>query len=131
MRNKPKSKVLSACFLSALLAGCSTFHVYQTGGMEDRQPQNMPDTEWMYAKRNSFLWGLVRQDLPIDNCRDGSGRRKGIEEIRVDRTAAQGLASILTLGLWTPVKIGWRCNKLRGQTDTLGGETEDASEERP
>lgn len=130
MSNKPISKSLLACFLSALLAGCSTFHVYQTGGMEDREPQNMPDTEWMYVKRNSYLWGLVRQDLPIDNCRTTGGRRKGIEEIRVDRTAAQGLASILTLGLWTPVKIGWRCNKLRGKTGTLG-ETDDASEERP
>lgn len=130
MSNKPLSKRLLACLLSALLAGCSTFHVYQTGGMADREPQNMPDTEWMYVKRNSFLWGLVRQDLPVDNCRDSAGRRKGIEEIRVDRTAAQGLASVLTLGLWTPVRIGWRCNKLPGQTGTLG-ETGDASEERP
>lgn len=121
---------LLACLASVSLAGCSTFHAYQTGGVGDRQDQNVPDTEWMYVKRNSFLWGLVRQDLPIDNCRDTAGRRKGIEEIRVDRTAAQGLASILTLGLWTPVKIGWRCNKLRGPTGTLG-ETDDASEERP
>ena len=119
MRNKPMSKCLLACFASSLLAGCSTFHVYQVGGPGDSQPQNVPDTEWFYVKRNSFLWGLVRQDLPIDNCQDTAGNRKGIEEIRVDRSAAQGLASILTLGLWTPVKIGWRCNKLQGQTDTL------------
>ncbi len=130
MSNKALSKRLLACILSLSLAGCSTFHVYQTGGLEDRHPQNMPDTEWMYAKRNSYLWGLVRQDLPIDNCRTTNGRRKGIEEIRVDRTAAQGLASILTLGLWTPVTIGGRCNKLQGTTGTLG-EVEDASEERP
>lgn len=130
MSNKPIRKSLFAGLMSALLVGCSTFHVYQTGGMEDRHPQNMPDTEWMYVKRNSYLWGLVRQDLPIDNCRTTKGRRKGIEEIRVDRTAAQGLASILTLGLWTPVRIGWRCNKLQGTTGTLG-EAEDASEERP
>ncbi|HYI40437.1 MAG TPA: hypothetical protein VE053_08985 [Allosphingosinicella sp.] len=130
MNNKPMNSSLLACLLSVSLAGCSTFHVYQTGGVEDRQPQNMPDTEWVYVKRNSYLWGLVRQDLPVDNCRDGAGNRKGIEEIRVDRTAAQGLASILTLGLWTPLKIGWRCNKLPGVTDTLG-ETDDASEVRP
>lgn len=130
MSYRPIGKTLLAFLLSGLLAGCSTFHVYQTGGMEDRQPQNMPDTEWIYVKRNSYLWGLVRQDLPIDNCRDSAGTRKGIEEIRVDRTAAQGLASILTLGLWTPVRIGWRCNKLPGVTETLG-ETDDASEVRP
>lgn len=130
MSKGPIGKTIAAGLSSILLAGCSTFHAYQTGGVGDSEPQNVPDTEWMYVKRSSFLWGLVRQDLPIDNCRDTAGRRKGIEEIRVDRTAAQGLASILTLGLWTPVKIGWRCNKLRGQTGTLG-ETDDASEERP
>jgi hypothetical protein len=124
------SKTLLACLLSILLPGCSTFHVYQVGGHGDRESQNMPDNEWTYVKRNSYLWGLVRQDLPVSNCQDTGGTRKGIEEIRVDRTAAQGLASILTLGLWTPLKIGWRCNKLEGVTDTLG-EGEDASEERP
>lgn len=130
MSNKPIGKTLLACLLSGMLAGCSTFHVYQIGGHGDRESQNMPDTEWMYVKRNSYLWGLVRQDLPITNCKDGAGRRKGMEEIRVDRTAAQGLASMLTLGLWTPVRIGWRCNKLEGQTGTLG-EEDNASEERP
>ena len=119
MINKPIRKRLLACLLSGLLAGCSTFHVYQVGGPGDSQPQNVPDTEWIYVKRNSYLWGLVRQDLPVDNCLDGAGNRKGIEEIRVDRTAAQGLASILTLGLWTPVRIGWRCNKLPTETIIL------------
>lgn len=130
MGNKTTSKTLLACLLAMMLPGCSTFHVYQVGGREDREPQNMPDNEWTYVKRNSYLWGLVRQDLPVSNCRDTGGKRKGIEEIRVDRTAAQGLASILTLGLWTPLKIGWRCNKLDGPIGTLG-EGEDASEERP
>ena len=119
MGGKPIRKSLLAALASGLLAGCSTFHVYQVGGPGDSEPQNVPDTEWTYVKRNSFLWGLVRQDLPVDNCRDTAGNRKGIEEIRVDRTGAQGLASILTLGLWAPVTIGWRCNKLQGQTDTL------------
>lgn len=130
MSNTPIGRSLLACAASCLLAGCSTFHVYQVGGLGDSEPQNVPDTEWTYVKRNSYLWGLVRQDLPVDNCRDTAGRRKGIEEIRVDRTGAQGIASILTLGLWTPVTIGWRCNKLEGQTGTLG-ETDDASEVRP
>ncbi|HLL30169.1 MAG TPA: hypothetical protein VK403_04155 [Allosphingosinicella sp.] len=119
MSYKPISKSLLAFIVSGSLAGCSTFHVYQVGGPGDSQPQNVPDTEWIYVKRNSFLWGLVRQDLPVDNCRDTAGNRKGIEEIRVDRNAAQGIASILSLGLWTPVTIGWRCNKLQGQTGVV------------
>ena len=130
MSRKPMSRSLLACVVAGLLAGCTTFHVYQDKGLADSQPQNVPDTEWTYVKRNSFLWGLVRQDLLVENCRDTAGRRKGIEQIRVDRNAAEGLASILTLGLWNPVTIGWRCNKLEGQTGTLG-ETDDASEERP
>ena len=131
MRKARTSKVLLAGLAAISLSACSTFHVYQVGGREDREPQNVPANEWTYVKRNSYLWGLVRQDLPVGNCRDTGGTRQGLEEIRVDRTAAQGLASILTLGLWTPLRIGWRCNKLPGETGTLGEEEEDASPERP
>lgn len=120
MERQLKSALLAVSALG-LLPACSTFHVYQDLGTGDYQPQNVPDNEWAYVSRNSFLWGLIRQDLPVDNCRDGAGVRKGMEQVRVDRDAAQGIAAVLTLGLWQPVTIGWRCNKLPGQTGTLGG----------
>lgn len=130
MREQLFKSALFGVAAVSLLSACSTFHLYQDGGRRDYQPQNVPDNEWTYKARSSFLWGLIRQDLPIKNCRDGAGVRKGVEQVVVERDAAQGIASVLTLGLWQPVTIGWRCNKLQGQTGTLGNETDNDTQKR-
>ncbi|HEX8073774.1 MAG TPA: hypothetical protein VF545_02230, partial [Thermoleophilaceae bacterium] len=70
---------------SGFLSSLSTYLIYQDGGIGDSQPQNMPGTEWKSKNLNSFLWGLIRQDLPITNCRLANGQRIGIEEIRFGR----------------------------------------------
>jgi hypothetical protein len=98
----------------------STFHVYQDKGLLDSEPQNMPGTEWKTRNLNSFLWGLIRQDLPITNCRLTNGQRTGIEEFRIGRTFPQALASLVTLGIWTPMRISWRCCRPQSQSGRLG-----------
>jgi hypothetical protein len=97
----------------------ATLHVYQDLGPGDSQPQNMPGTEWKTRNRNTFLWGLIRQDLPITNCRLANGQRIGIEEIRIGRTRRQMVATALTLGLWAPTQISWRCCRPPSQSGTL------------
>ena len=74
---------------SGPLSAASAYLIYQDGGIGDSQPQNMPGTEWKSANLNCFLWGLIRQDLPITNCRLANGQRLGIEEIRVGRNWLQ------------------------------------------
>jgi hypothetical protein len=91
------------------LSEASTYFIYQDEGIGDSQPQNMPATEWKSRDLNSWLWGLIRQDLPITNCRLANGQRLGIEEIRVGRTLPQTLGTFLTLGIWAPVRVSWRC----------------------
>lgn len=97
----------------------ATLHVYQELGPGDSQPQNMPGTEWKTRNLNSFFWGLIRQDLPIINCRLANGQRLGIEELRVRRTRSQVIATVLTLGLWAPTEIGWRCCRPPSQSGKL------------
>lgn len=104
---------------SGLLSAAATYHIYQDGGLGDSQPQNMPGTEWKSANRNSFIWGLIRQDLPILNCRLANGQRLGIEEIRVGRSKLQVLVTFVTLGLWAPTRISWRCCRPLSQSGTL------------
>jgi hypothetical protein len=103
-----------------VLSAAATYLIYQDGGIGDSQPQNMPGTEWESKDLNSFLWGLIRQDLPITNCRLANGQRLGIEEIRVGRTALQTLATFATLGLWAPTRVSWRCCRPPSQSGTLG-----------
>lgn len=102
-----------------MLGRAATLHIYQDLGPGDSQPQNMPGTEWKSRKLNSFLWGLIRQDLPITNCRLSNGQRLGIEEIRIRRTGWQMIATALTLGIWAQTQISWRSYRPPVQSGTL------------
>jgi hypothetical protein len=101
------------------LSWVSTYLIYQDGGIGDSQPQNMPGTEWKSATLNCWLWGLIRQDLPISNCRLANGQRLGVEELRVGRSALQTFLTFVTLGLYAPVHVSWRCCRPPSQSGTL------------
>ncbi|MGI8634512.1 MAG: hypothetical protein ACR2KZ_03815 [Segetibacter sp.] len=90
---------------------CSTIYVYQAGGPQGREAGNQPATEWNSKPSNTFLWGAVRQDVRIENCVLGDGSRLNIEEIKVEKNLGRIVATVLTLGIWEPVKISWRCAK--------------------
>jgi hypothetical protein len=80
----------------------------------------MPGTEWKTRNLNVFLWGLIRQDLPVTNCRLSNGQRLGIEEIRIGRTRLQIIVIVLTLGIWVPTQVSWRCCRPPSQSGKLG-----------
>jgi len=92
-------------------SGCYTYHVYQVGGPDGHEQGNQPGTEWKHKTLHAFVWGAVRQDIPVDNCQLGSGQRFGIEEVKVDTNVGFLLASVITLGIWVPLKVSWRCAK--------------------
>lgn len=96
--------IVLCCFL--LLPGCSTIHVYQAGDMAGNQPA----TEWESKRVNTFLWGAIRQDVIVENCRVGDDRIH-MEEIKVEKNFGSIVATVLTLGLWEPSKISWKCAK--------------------
>jgi hypothetical protein len=103
---------------TASLAGCATYHVYQVGG--PRELGNQPSTEWKEKTLHSLVWGAVRQDLPVDNCKLGNGTRTNIEEVRVRSNVGAVTATILTLGFWRPLKVAWRCAKPAPIGGTVG-----------
>ena len=110
-----------ALLLSCSLSGsaCYTYHVYQVGGPGGRELGNQPSTEWQGKTLHAFGWGLVRQDLPVDNCQLASGQRFGIEEVKVGTNIGYLLASAITLGLWVPLEVSWRCAKPAAPTGLL------------
>lgn len=105
----------AVCWIST--SSCYTYHVYQVGG--PRELGNQPGTEWQDKTLHAFAWGAVRQDLPVDNCQLGNGQRTGIEEVQVDTNFGFLLASVVTLGIWVPLKVSWRCAKPAVQPDSL------------
>jgi hypothetical protein len=109
-------------FCAWLLAGCATYHVFQVGGL--REGGNQPLTEWKGKTLHSLVWGAIRQDLPVDNCKLGNGTRTGIEEVRVRANFGATMAAILTLGFWRPLQVSWRCAKPPGARGVLEPEPE-------
>jgi hypothetical protein len=99
--------------------GCYSYRMYQVGGPEGRELGNQPGTEWEHVTRHSFVWGLVRQDVPVENCRLGNGQRLGMEEVRIETNFGYLLASVVTLGLWVPLEVSWRCARPPVTTDVL------------
>jgi hypothetical protein len=90
---------------------CTTVHVYQTGGPGGREMGNAPSTEWKSDVSNTFLYGAIRDDVPIENCALGDGTRINIEEIKIEKNIWRIGLYIVTLGLWDSSKISWRCAK--------------------
>jgi hypothetical protein len=100
-------------------SACQTYHVYQTGGPRQREQGNQPSTEWKHKTLHAFFWGIWRQDLPVDNCQLADGTRFGIEEVKVQTGVGYLLGSLATLGIWVPLKIGYRCARPPVQAGTL------------
>ncbi|MBK6544454.1 MAG: hypothetical protein WAS55_12820 [Saprospiraceae bacterium] len=90
---------------------CTTIHAYQIGGPHGRELGNQPSTEWKSQKQNTYLWGAIRQDVKIENCALADGSRLNIEEFKIEKNFGCTIAHILTLGIWEPVIISWKCAK--------------------
>jgi hypothetical protein len=121
MRASRLSFWLIVLLCTASASGCYTYHVYQIGGADGREMGNQPSTEWKSRTLNAFLWGAVRQDLPVENCQLANGQRLGMEEVKIDKHLGHVLAQALTLGIWVPLKVSWRCNRPVPPTGTLDG----------
>jgi hypothetical protein len=107
-------KTIFLIILSLLILtsnSCTTIHAYQVGGPQGREMGNQPSTEWESQTTHTFLWGAIRQDVIIKNCALGDGTRLNIEEFKIEKNFGCMLANVLTLGIWEPAKISWRCAK--------------------
>ena len=63
---------------------------------------------------NGFGFGAV-QRRNVADCDTNL-----IDEVRVRQTFAQALATVLTLGIWMPTQIEYRCAKVPSTTGTIG-----------
>lgn len=107
----PKPLLFIFLLISMIHVSCSVTHVYQAGGPGGREMGNQPGTEWESDRSNVFLWGAIRDDVRIESCKLGDGTRLNIEEIKIEKNLGCQLAALLTLGIWQPAKISWRCAK--------------------
>lgn len=71
-------------------------------------PESDPATDYEDATMHSLFWGLVNNPPKqlTDDCISNS-----IDEVRVTTNLGYALISIVTLGIWMPMDVEWRCSK--------------------
>ena len=96
---------LSLVVLMAVLVasqGCSTHQV--------RTPNSDPlQQTYQSASPQAYFWGLVLSPQVVTaSCADG------VNDVVVKRTYLHDLASVITLGIWMPSEVEFRCRAPRG-----------------
>ena len=112
-QKEPGATRLDLIILLALSFGASAggyrHLVYQLGGPGGREPSNQLSMERESRTRHSFFWGMIQQNIALENCTLSDGTRTGVEEIKLDSNLAFAFLTSATLGIWSPVKVTWRC----------------------
>ena len=122
---KTRLRYQAICLLSSLLlacanTGCARYHVYQRGGTGGYEEGSQPGTQWSEKRRlNALFWGLVRDDYIVDQCKLPDGTRVGFDEVQIETNLGYTLATILTLGIWVPLDVSYRCAKPPGLSGSL------------
>jgi hypothetical protein len=93
----------------ALLAGvlavqaCAEYRI----SVPDSDPIQLEGQESEYVDRtmNAYLWGnFLDPQVVAADCQG-----EGINDVVVDRSWQQDLISVLTLGIWMPSEVRYRC----------------------
>jgi hypothetical protein len=75
------------------------------------QTHTQPASEMQYKTVNSFFWGIVQspQNVVTPIC-DSLGSN-GLAEVTVKNNFGYSLITVVTLGIWSPTRIEWKCGK--------------------
>jgi hypothetical protein len=63
------------------------------------------------ATANSYLWGLVNKPALIKTPICDTLGVNGVSEVTVKTNFGFALITVVTLGIWCPVKLEWICSK--------------------
>ncbi|WP_461131323.1 Bor/Iss family lipoprotein [Spirosoma aerophilum] len=68
-----------------------------------------PSTGYQKKTAHSFFWGLVQKNVIATNC--DSLNLKSLDEVRMTTNFGYSLITVATLGIWSPVRVEWKCPK--------------------
>jgi len=91
---------LSTCLL--LFSSCYTYRV---------ATHAQPGTEFNSRTAHSFFWGLVQNPKEIATPICDSLNTNGVALVQVKSNFGYSLITVLTLGIWSPMRIEWKCSK--------------------
>ena len=60
---------------------------------------------------HSLFWGLVKKPTEIHTPLCDSLQINGLAEVTVKSNFGYSLITVFTLGIWSPIKLEWKCGK--------------------
>lgn len=99
--------LLQTMVVAGLLQSCYHYRISSA--------QFDPSTQYTASKRvDSFFWGLLQKrengiDVVTKDC-DALKIYK-VDEVRVSTNFGYSLITVATLGIWSPIKVQWKCAK--------------------
>lgn len=71
-------------------------------------PEPTPGSDYHTATLHAFLWGAIEETHVATEC----ARTNVLDEVRVRDNLGFSLAAVLTLGLWLPTEVEYKCGKI-------------------
>src|SRR6201994_4765049 len=106
MQHPPFVRRLRSCLMLAaiplLLSSCYSYRV---------STHAQPGAEFNSVTAHSFFWGLVQNPKEIATPICDSLNANGVALVQVKNNFGYSLITVLTLGIWCPMKIQWKCGK--------------------
>jgi hypothetical protein len=97
--------------VTILFSSCFTYKVatHAQAGSELSKP----------VTANAFFWGLIQKPAQIQTPVCDSLGVNGMSEVTVKTNFGYALITVVTLGIWCPMKVQWKCSKPCKKNDTL------------
>lgn len=99
-------KKLSYFYFITVALCCSSCYSYRLATHD--QPGSIYSES---VTANSYLWGLVNKPTQIQTPVCDSLEVNGVAEVTIKTNFGYALITVVTLGIWCPVKIVWICSK--------------------
>jgi len=104
-------KGIPVLFLSLLLSGCYTARV---------ETKAQAGAEVSYQNVNFFFWGAIQSPKRIVTPICDSLGVNGMAEVTVKNNFGYSLLTVITLGIWSPARVEWKCGKPCAKEGVIG-----------
>ena len=73
-------------------------------------PEPQPASPPQNLTVHSYFWGLLQQNVSAENCDISNA----LDEVTVSTNFGYAAVTVLSLGIWAPLDLNWRCAKSPG-----------------
>ena len=68
-----------------------------------------PSTGYNKKTVHSLFWGLAQENVTATDC--DSLKINSVDEVRITTNFGYALITVVTLGIWCPMEVEWKCAK--------------------